>query len=76
MNTKHTDKKHYVVKSMYLCRYLQQKGFELQKTRINKFNPILNVYLFDDTTELHDAIKEQTKARQTQCKQQEGNYGR
>lgn len=68
MSAKYTDKRHVVVKSMYLCRYLQQKGFELQKTRINKFNPILNVYLFNDTAELHDAITEYTKERQSKRK--------
>ena len=33
------DKHHYVVKSLYLCRLLQQRGFELKKVKINKFYP-------------------------------------
>ena len=43
------DKNHYVVKSMYLCRHLQQLGFELKKVKPNKFYPRHNVYLFEHT---------------------------
>lgn len=62
---KYTDKPHFVVKSMYLCRHLQQKGFELQKTRINKFNPLYNVYLFEDTVSLRDAVSKYSEARRS-----------
>lgn len=62
---KYTDKPHFVVRSMYLCRHLQQKGFELQKTRINKFNPLYNVYLFEDTASLRDAVSKYSEARRS-----------
>ena len=50
------DKNHYVVKSMYLCRHLQQLGFELKKVKPNKFYPRHNVYLFEHTEELMNAL--------------------
>lgn len=52
------DKNHYVVKSMYLCRHLQFLGFELKKVKVNKFYPRHNVYLFEDTDELRQALTE------------------
>ena len=51
---------------MYLCRYLQQQGFELQKTRVNKFNPLHNVYLFKDTEELRSVVTEYLKVKRAE----------
>lgn len=72
MKKQFTDKPHFVVKSMYLCRYLQQQGFELQKTRVNKFNPLYNVYLFEDTEELRKVVKDYLAAKRAKREQQEG----
>lgn len=69
MKTKYTDKPHFVIKSMYLCRHLQQKGFELQKTRVNKFNPLYNVYLFEDTPEPRQAVKVYSQQKRLQREQ-------
>ena len=56
-NTESTKKSYYVIKSIYMTRYLQRAGFELKKVAINKFNPIHNVYMFEDTIELRNAMK-------------------
>lgn len=72
MRKQYTDKPHFVAKSMYLCRYLQQQGFELQKTRVNKFNPLHNVYLFKDTEELRKAVNDYRAMKQAKREQQEG----
>ncbi len=72
MKKQFTDKPHFVVKSMYLCRYLQQQGFELQKARVNKFNPLHNVYLFKDTEELRKAVSDHRAMKQAKREQQEG----
>ena len=58
------DKNHYVVKSLYLCRFLQNKGFELKKVKINKFNPKHNVFLFENTQELQQALTEYRKMKE------------
>ena len=62
----YTDKPHFVIKSMYLCRHLQQRGFKLQKTKINKFNPLYNVYLFDDTPQLRKVVAEYSRMKRAE----------
>lgn len=57
-------KRCYIIKSIYLCRYLQQKGFELIKVKMNKFYPKHNVFLFENTEELHQAISEYHNMRE------------
>ena len=64
MTKKYYDANHYVVKSIYLCRYLQKEGFELKKVKLNKFNPQYNVYLFEKTDELLQAIDEYRQMKQ------------
>lgn len=66
MKKQFTDKPHFVAKSLYLCRFLQQRGFELQKTRVNKFNPLHNVYLFKDTEELRSVVTEYLKVKRAE----------
>ena len=58
------DKPHYVVKSLYLCRFLQQRGFELKRVKINKFNPKHNVFLFENTAGLQQALTEYRKMKE------------
>lgn len=58
------NKRHYIIKSIYLAKYLQQKGFELVKVKMNKFYPKHNVFLFENTEELHQAISEYHNTRE------------
>lgn len=57
------DQNYYVVRSMYLAKSLQHKGFELKKVRINKFYPKHYVYLFENTEELRKEVDKQRKIR-------------
>lgn len=64
MRKQYTDKPHFVAKSLYLCRFLQQRGFELKRVKINKFNPKHNVFLFENTAELQQALTEYRKMKE------------
>ncbi len=50
------DNKLYFVTSIYLNSYLLMKGFKLEKTAKLDNNKI--AFFYDDTIELHNAIKE------------------
>lgn len=40
---------------------LEKRGFKIIKIQPNKRNPDFNVYYFEDTLELHNALVEATK---------------
>lgn len=52
------DKNYKVVHSKYVAMYLVRKGFDFIKVDDNKENPKYKVFLFIDSEELENAIKE------------------
>lgn len=48
--------KHYIVFSLRLSKTLQAMGFTLVKVEPNRHRPNYNVYLFEDSAELREAI--------------------
>lgn len=53
--------KDYVVYTKKLARSLINEGFELKNTAVDNNNPKFNVYYFENTQELQNAIKRLTK---------------
>lgn len=47
----------YVVKHIRMCTYLMGLGFRLIRTHEDRNNPKFNVFIFKDTKELRDAMK-------------------
>ncbi|EKY26575.1 DUF5659 domain-containing protein [Clostridium celatum] len=54
-------KKWYIIKTFKMCRYLQEKGFEIIKIMPNKENPKWNVFAFEDSNELRQAMEQYKK---------------
>ena len=50
-----------IVYSLKLAQKLSQRGFIVEKTGINPKKPWLYTYLFKNSPELEQAIKEETK---------------
>ena len=50
--------KNYIVYNLQLAHLLANKGFKLVGTGINYNNPKFKVFYFEDTPELHEAVKE------------------
>lgn len=46
----------YVCKRLRMCRYLIEHGFKPYKITPDRDNPRYNVYLFDHTDELAEAV--------------------
>lgn len=60
MNT-HTYKrnsKYFVCKTIRLCKYLNDKGFHFDKVRPDKVKPYYNVWIYQNTDDLYDAVVE------------------
>lgn len=54
-------KKDFIIYNLRLARYLIDNGFIYKKTAVNINNPKYNVYYFEDSNELRNAV-EQYKA--------------
>lgn len=56
------------IKKIFLKKYafyLRERGFKIIGTEINRYKPELDVYLFEDTPELQQAMTEYTTNRRT-----------
>ena len=56
-------KKEYRVYTRWLAYELRQSGFVILRTEINEYHPQFDVYVFEDTTALHQKIVELSVAR-------------
>jgi hypothetical protein len=54
-------KKWFVCKRMRLCRYLEKNGFLIEKVRPDRINPYYNVWIFRNSEELENAVKDYYK---------------
>jgi len=57
-------KKEYNVYTRWLAFELRKKGFVILRTKINEYHPQFDVYVFEDTAELHQAIVAITAAKE------------
>lgn len=51
----------YIVRTLKLKRYLEEKGFKVEGTAPNRDIPNFIIWLFEDTKELRQAVKEYCK---------------
>lgn len=59
-------KKEYRVYTRWLAYELRQLGFAILRTEINEYHPQFDVYVFEDTSALHQKIVELSAARRVQ----------
>ena len=50
-------KKDFIIYNLRLARYLIDNGFIYKKTAVNINNPKYNVYYFEDSNELRNAVE-------------------
>ncbi len=53
----------YVIRNQIMATFLMSKGFRLIKLDVDKYNPNRNVYLFNDTPQLRNAMNEYIKIK-------------
>ena len=59
-------KNEYKIYTRWLAYELRKAGFEIIKTDINEYHPQFDVWIFEDTDELHQMIVKLTAARKGQ----------
>ena len=59
-------KKEYRVYTRWLAYELRQLGFTILRTEVNEYHPQFDVYVFEDTSALHQKIVELSAARRIQ----------
>lgn len=59
-------KKEYKIYTRWLAFELRKRGFPILKTEINEYHPQFDVWIFEDTQELHQQIVRLTTARRKQ----------
>lgn len=56
----------YKIYTRWLAVELRKLGFKIIRTDINEYHPQFDVWVFEDTEELHQAILKLTTVRKTQ----------
>lgn len=56
-------KNKYRIYTRWLALELRKNGFQILKTEINEYHPQFDVWVFEDTAQLHHKIVELTAAR-------------
>lgn len=51
----------YVIRSPRLAAYLMEQGIRLERTDIDRNNPKMNIFLFEDSDKLQTKITEYNK---------------
>ena len=56
-------KSEYKVYTRWVAFELRKRGFNILRTEINEYHPQFDVYVFEDTDQLHKAIVALTAAK-------------
>ena len=56
----------YKVYTRWLAVELRKLGFKILSTEINEYHPQFDIWIFEDTEQLHKAILQLTTARKKQ----------
>lgn len=59
-------KNEYRIYTRWLAFELRKRDFPILKTEINEYHPQFDVYVFEDTQALHQAIVDLTTVRKAQ----------
>lgn len=54
--------KEFTIYTRWLAVALRKQGFKILRTEVNKFHPQFDVYVFEDSQELQEAMLALTKA--------------
>lgn len=55
--------KEFTIYTRWLAVALREQGYKILRTEVNKFHPQFDVYVFEDSQELQEAMLALTRAR-------------